>query len=105
MVVLDGHQVPVNEHFLACPGAVLGVLAAYSADDLVVTAAPGVPFDEALTAALGTVVASTRARALMWSRLRSPGGEGVRRRPGSGGRAPASLRPGPSLAIVRVCLI
>ena len=91
--MLDGHQVPVNEHFLACPGAVLGELGAvhgaYSAADLVVTAAPGVPLGEALTAALDTVVAGARARALTWSRLRSPG-EGVRRRPCSGGRAPAS---------------
>ena len=77
-VVLDGHQVPVNEHFLACPGAVLGELGAvhgaYNADDLVVTATPGVPLDEALTAALDTVVASARARGLTWSRRPDDGG-------------------------------
>ena len=77
-VVLDGHQVPVNEHFLACPGAVLGELGAvhgaYNADDLVVTATPGVPLNEALTAALDTVVASARARGLTWSRRPDDGG-------------------------------
>ena len=78
-VVLDGHQVPVNEHFLACPGAVLGDLGAaggaYNAADLTVTAAPGVRFDEALTAALDTVVASARARGLTWSRRPEGGGQ------------------------------
>ena len=78
-VVLDGHQVPVNEHFLASPGAVLGDLGAaggaYNAGDLVVTAAPGVPLDEALTAALDTVVASARARGLTWSRRPEGGGQ------------------------------
>ena len=77
--MLDGHQVPVNEHFLACPGAVLGELGAvhgaYNADDLVVTAAPGVPLDEALTAALDAVVASARARGLTWSRRAEDGGQ------------------------------
>ena len=78
-VVLDGQQVPVNEHFLACPGAVLGELGAvhgaYNAGDLVVTAAPGVPVDEALTAALDAVVASARARGLTWSDRAEDGGQ------------------------------
>ena len=90
--MLDGHQVPVNEHFLACPGAVLGELGAvhgaYSAADLVVTAAPGVPLGEALTAALDTVVAGARARALTWSRLRSPAVKACAGGPAAGGELP-----------------
>ena len=78
-VVLDGHQVSVNEHFLASPGAVLGepgaAGGAYNAADLVVTPTPGVPLDEALTAALGTVVASARARGLTWSGRPAGGGQ------------------------------
>ena len=70
-VVLDGHQVPSMSIFSPAPSAVLGGLSAvhgaYSAADLVVTPTPGVPLDEALTAALDTVVASARARGLAWS--------------------------------------
>ena len=94
---------PVNEHFLACPGAVLGELGAaggaYNAADLVVTATPGVRLDEALTAALDTVVASARAGAHLVAPARGRrAGSDPRASLSGDGRLPASCaassRPG-----------
>ena len=66
---LDGHQVPVNEYFLANPDAVLGRLGAvngaYRADDLVVI--PGGDTLAAFTAALDRLAESAQARALTWT--------------------------------------
>ncbi|HUZ51015.1 MAG TPA: hypothetical protein VMU94_00585 [Streptosporangiaceae bacterium] len=70
-VSLDGREVLVSEYFADRPAMVLGemgaVHGAYSADDLAVTAAPGIPLTDALGAALDSVVASARARGLTWS--------------------------------------
>ena len=70
-VTLAGRDVLVSEYFADCPAMVLGEMSAahgaYSADDLTVTAAPGVPLADALGAALDSVAASARARSLTWS--------------------------------------
>ena len=70
-VVLDGHQVAVNEYFLDHRHLVLGELGAvngaYRADDLAVTASASVPLAEALTGALDMIAADGCAQGLTWS--------------------------------------
>ena len=116
-VVLDGHQVSVNEHFLARPEAVLGGLSAvhgaYSAADLVVTPTPGVPLDEALTARRdlppGRSAARSTARAARsisrcyitmgcgrGRAVRRPGGRRARGGPGHAVFPGVGIRPGPA---------
>jgi N12 class adenine-specific DNA methylase/SAM-dependent methyltransferase len=68
MTSIDGAQLPVNEYFLARPGAVLGTLGAtngtYRADDLVVRATDDTT--AALARALDAAAASARERRLRW---------------------------------------
>jgi N12 class adenine-specific DNA methylase/SAM-dependent methyltransferase len=78
-VLLDGHDVPVNEYFLDHPEHVLGELratsGAYRGDDLTVTPPTGVPVTDALSGALDAIVANARAQGLTWSPVR--GGDEV----------------------------
>ena len=66
---LDGVQVPVNEYFLANPGAVLGEMrvtrGAYSAEDLVVAASGDTT--AALARALARIADAAPARGLAWT--------------------------------------
>ena len=97
MISLDGAQVPVNEYFLRHPENVLGEMAAvhgaYTAGDLVVTAAGET--GPALAAALDRITVSARARQLTWTPaagpepVHTPGSAGRERRPAAG-RLPAS---------------
>jgi N12 class adenine-specific DNA methylase/SAM-dependent methyltransferase len=71
LVSLAGREVLVSEYFAGRPAIVLGEMSAahgaYSADDLAVTATPGVPLAQKLGAALDSVVTGARARGLTWS--------------------------------------